>query len=237
MYLNKIKLNYVFYAALTLISLLTLIYIIRVPDSMIFPPTLVINLDSRVDRLNYVNKEFATWPVSVERISAVKYKPGWKGCSASHLNCIKLAKERNYPWVLIVEDDCILSSNALQQFQSLLPYLWNNRDRWDIFYGGITSLKHKSRVEYSPPIYEVSGYTTHFCLIHKSTYDSILNGHNKNILEYNEPIDVYYAENFRIWTTTPFFAKQRHGKSDIHIGKKKDSTYLFDKAEKELLML
>jgi len=237
MYLNKIKLNYVFYIVLIVISLLALIQLTRLQDSMFFPPTLIINLDSRLDRLNDVTKEFARWPVAVERISAVKYRPGWKGCSASHLNCIKLAKERNYPWVVIVEDDCILSSNAVQQFKSLLPYLWNNRDRWDIFYGGVTRLKHKSRVEYSPPIYQVTCYTTHFCLIHKSSYDSILNGHKKNMLEYDKPIDVYYAENFRIWTTTPFFAKQRPGVSDIDLGKKTNHNEKFNKAENKLLML
>ena len=199
---------------------------------MIFPPTLVINLDSRVDRMNEITKEFAMWPVSVERISAVKHSPGWKGCSASHLKCIKLAKERNYPWVVIIEDDCTLSSNAVQQFQSLLPYLWNNRDHWDIFYGGVTFLNHKSRISYSPPIYEVSGYTTHFCLIHKSTYNSILNRYN-----YSQPIDKYYANNFIIWTTTPYFAKQRPGESDIELGKKTDYNDLFDRSEKELLML
>lgn len=237
MYLNKIKLNYVFYIFLTLISFFAYIRFTRVPDSMIFPPTLLINLDARVDRLDEVTKEFDAWPVTLERISAVKYRPGWKGCSASHLNCIKLAKQRNYPWVVILEDDCMLSPNAIQQFQSLLPYLWNNKDHWDIFYGGVTRLKRKSRIKYSPPIYQVTCYTTHFCLIHKSSYDSILNGHKKNMLEYDKPIDVYYAENFRIWTTTPFFAKQRPGISDIEVGKKIDYNKNFDKAEKELLTL
>lgn len=199
--------------------------------SLDFPPTMVINLDSRSDRL----KEFRTqsWPVPIERISAVQYNPGWKGCFASHYKCVRLAKERNYPWVVIVEDDCMLTPTAISQFQILLPYLWKNRNRWDIFYGGVTSVKNPRRISHSPPLYETYAFAAHFCLIHTSTYDKILNGCPQHISEYKEPVDVYYAKNFRIWTTTPFFAKQRSGKSDIENGKV-DYTDMFADAENAL---
>lgn len=202
-----------------------------------FPPTLLINLDARTDRLKEISEEFRAWLVPVERVSAVKYSPGWKGCSASHLKCVSIAKERDYPWVIIIEDDCILTPNALKQFQSLLPYLWANRNNWDIFYGGTTFLEKKERISIEPPIYNVSGFTTHFCLIHKASYDKILNGYPTDPADFKTQIDVYYAENFRIWTTTPFFAKQRPGKSDIGSQETEDYNAFFDKAEKQLLLL
>lgn len=233
MYLNKTKQKYLIYIFLTSAFLVAIAVVLRKPE---FPHTMVINLDKRPDRMEEIRHEFRHWPKKPERISAVSHSPGWKGCSASHLKCVMTAKERGYPWVLIVEDDCILTSTALTQFQSLLPYLWKNKDRWDIFYGGTTYLKHKARVTKSPPIYEVSGYTTHFCLIHKSTYDKILELHPKNISEFKDPIDVFYAENFRIWTTTPFFAKQRPGPSDINLSSE-DYNIDFDKAEKILMSL
>jgi len=204
--------------------------------SMHFPPTLVINLDSRKDRMSEFTEEFRNWPTSVERVSAVKYSPGWKGCAASHLKCVKLAKDRNYPWVLIVEDDCILTPGASEQFQTLLPYLWKNRDRWDIFYGSVTSLKDYKHISHSPQIYQVHGYAAHFCLIHSSSYDKILNNYPGNIEDYTKEIDVYYAETQRIWTTTPFFAKQRPSKSDIEEGVK-DYTDMFNRSEQKLLKL
>ena len=136
--------------------------------AMQFPPTLVINLDSRQDRMSEFTQEFRNWPTSVERVSAVKYSPGWKGCAASHLKCVKLAKERKYTWVLVVEDDCTLTPGASKQFQAVLPYLWQNRDRWDIFYGGVTHIKKSKRISHSPQMFEVTCVTAHFCLIHSS---------------------------------------------------------------------
>ena len=201
-----------------------------------FPPSLMINLDSRKDRMSEFTQEFQSWPVTVERISAVKYNPGWKGCSASHLKCVKLAKERNYPWVLVMEDDCILTPGASEQFQALLPYLWENRDHWDIFYGGVTVIKKSKRISGSPAIFEVSCFAAHFCLIHNTSYTKILNNHPESIDDYKDPIDVYYANTLRIWTTVPFFAKQRPSKSDIEEGVK-DYTELFNHSEQKLLKL
>jgi hypothetical protein len=186
-----------------------------------------------------ITKEFKDWPVPIERISAVKYKPGWKGCSASHIKAVKLAKDRNYPWVVILEDDCILTPIAVKQFQSLLPYLWKNKTRWDIFYGGVSIVHEKPqiRISYSPPIYQTIAYTTHFCLIHKSTYDRILSNYPTNIVDYKLQIDVYYSEILRIWTTTPFFAFQDSGKSDISSKGITDYTEKFKESERILLEL
>lgn len=228
---NKIEWNYVFYISVFL--LVAIVFHLKYRQDIPFPPTLVINLDSRKDRYDEITNEFRKWPASIERVSAVMYSPGWKGCSASHLKCVQIAKEREYPWVVILEDDCILTTSAIHQFQSVLPYLWNHKNDWDIFYGGTTLVTKSDHVSYIPRIYEVKGYAAHFSLIHRSTYDSILQGHPKEISEYKIPIDVYYSQNFRIWTTLPFFAKQRASQSDIESGVA-DYTGLFDAAEKKI---
>ena len=196
-----------------------------------FPPTLFINLDSRTDRLNEITQEFTGWPIRIERVSAVKHTHGWKGCAESHMHCVRLAKERNYPWVIIVEDNCILrptAKEAAAQLRSLLPFLWANRTEWDIFYGGTTFLTEHKRIPHSP-FFQVKGFAAHFCLIHQVTYDKILSTY-----PHTKAIDVFYSENFRIWTTTPFFARQRPGVSDITGNPVDDYNGHFDKAEAEL---
>ena len=193
-----------------------------------FPPTLVINLDHRADRLAEIRNEFRNWPTPLERVPAVRLTPGWKGCSASHLNCIRVAKQRGYPWVLVLEDDCMLTPDASRRFQEMLPILWNTRSQWDIFYGGTTYIKdysHKIKT-----LYEVKGFAAHFCLIHKNTYDLILEKYPLN----EGKIDVFYSDNFRIWTTAPFLAIQRPSKSDIE-SKNTDYENLFKDAEEKLL--
>jgi len=201
-------------------------------DRVAFPPTFVINLDDRTDRLAEIRTEFRNWPVPVERISAIRQSPGWKGCSASHLKCIRIAKERNYPWVLILEDDCILTPNASRRLHDMLAFLWTNRSRWDIFNGGVTYVKRHNRVAQNPSIHEVYGYAANLYIVHRAVYDRILNGHPTHPNDFQHPIDVYYADTLRIWTTTPYLSKQRPGASDI-VGDKKveDYTHLFDDAE------
>ena len=196
-----------------------------------FPPTLVINLDDRPDRFKEVAADFQDWPMPIERISAVKKSPGYKGCFLSHIKCIRTAKERGYPWVLIVEDDCMLEKGAKEKFQKLLPYLWDNRDKWDIFNGGVTLIKSNKVINREKKMLEVQAYGTHFYLANANTYDKILSRADEYI---SKPIDVYYKYTLRLWTAVPFIAFQRPSHSDIE-NEHKDYTSLYKKAEATLL--
>lgn len=219
-----------FIAILFLVVLGIMVYF---PPSSMFPPTLLINLDSRPDRLAHIQADFQTWGSPVERISAVKRTPGWKGCSLSHLKCIRLAKERRYPWVLIIEDDCMLQPEAYRRFQALLPFLWQTRDRWDFFNGGVSLLKTYTVVDPKHQLFEVKGYATQFYLVHSGVYDRILDNHP---VEPAIPIDVYYEQRFRIWTQVPYLAIQRPGPSDIGTKQNEsDYTDIFKDAEALLL--
>ena len=210
-------------------------------DVFTFPPILVINLKERADRRKQIKEEFEGWPQSVEIIEAVKRKPGWIGCTLSHLKCIQIAKERDYPWVLCVEDDCMLapsSQEALNNFYSALPHLWKNRDKWDIYTGGIFIVKNKKGAVCSdPPIVEAGGYSTHFILVNRNSYDKIIDTLTAAKTENELPkIDVYYSESLKTYTSLPFVALQRPDKSDIE-NKFRDHTKTYLNVEKSLLDL
>jgi len=64
-----------------------------------------INLDERTDRRDAVETQLKMINCTFERVPAIKHTPGYIGCSASHIRCLELAKERNLPRVMIVEDD------------------------------------------------------------------------------------------------------------------------------------
>uniref|UniRef100_A0A6C0K6W8 Glycosyl transferase family 25 domain-containing protein n=1 Tax=viral metagenome TaxID=1070528 RepID=A0A6C0K6W8_9ZZZZ len=66
---------------------------------------LYINLDERPDRRESVESELKKIDCTFERIPAVKHTLGLIGCAESHIKCIQLAKERNLPRILVVEDD------------------------------------------------------------------------------------------------------------------------------------
>jgi GR25 family glycosyltransferase involved in LPS biosynthesis len=64
--------------------------------------------------------------------SEPKYIIGQLGCRAAHLNCIKIAKERGYSRVLILEDDAVF----LQDPNTLLTQNYDILNDWDILYFG-----------------------------------------------------------------------------------------------------
>ena len=66
---------------------------------------LCINLRSRIDRLEKVSNQFKKMQLKFERFDAIYNSYGALGCTKSHIECIKLAKQRNYDFCMICEDD------------------------------------------------------------------------------------------------------------------------------------
>lgn len=65
-----------------------------------------INLDSRADRRAQFEAECAKMDIQVERFSAIVHPKGRAlGCTASHLQVLKIARDRNLPNVTVFEDD------------------------------------------------------------------------------------------------------------------------------------
>ena len=76
------------------------------PPHLYIDKIFYINLDKRTDRREQIESELLKMGLEGERYSAM-YTPhsGIIGCGYSHLNVLKLAKERGYKNVLILEDD------------------------------------------------------------------------------------------------------------------------------------
>lgn len=90
-----------------------------------------INLNKRVDRKISIENELENFGLTnYERFEAIETPGfGFIGCAFSHLSVLKIAKERNYKNILILEDDFIFSvdKNKLETqlnefFQIDIPY-------------------------------------------------------------------------------------------------------------------
>jgi GR25 family glycosyltransferase involved in LPS biosynthesis len=67
-----------------------------------------INLNKRTDRRNEIEQELNNFGLEYDRFEAIETPNfGAIGCFKSHLSVLKLAKERNYQNILILEDDFI----------------------------------------------------------------------------------------------------------------------------------
>jgi hypothetical protein len=176
-----------------------------------FPSILIINLPHTTDRLLEITEEMEKWKsgIQYEILEGITEKPGWKGCGKSHLKAIQLAKERQYPWVLILEDDCKFAANSFQQFETLLPILWDKKEGWDVFLGGAVITGRVQKITDYPPIFQAEALTTHFTLIHSGSYKKILS------YDISCPYDFFLRVQCRLWMTLPFLATQRVSYSDI----------------------
>jgi hypothetical protein len=136
-----------------------------------------INLDYRTDRNEHAIKELQKLapPNGFERFPAIKPPSGGGalGCALSHIKCLEMAKERNYPYVFICEDDI-----TFLQPQLLLENLqrfWENPppEGWDMLILGGNNFQ---------PFEEFSDYAihVHFCatttgyIVSQAYYDTLL---------------------------------------------------------------
>lgn len=198
-----------------------------------FPPMLVINLAHRTDKWQTIQQDFYSrgWP-KLFRTEAVLGEPGWFGATMSHLKCLYTAKQNKFPWVIIIEDDCLPTENAMQRFVELLPHLWLTREHWDMFMGATTSLKVESILQTSPPLLRVKGATAHFYLVNEHAYDKFIHGLTQRPIV----IDELYSldPSVRMVCTFPHIAVQRPCIGDTSKGEFLDYTQVFQESEQKL---
>ena len=93
-----------------------------------------INLEKRLDRKIHIEKQlqyFNLNPIS-ERYEAIcTPHSGIIGCSFSHLNVLKLARERGYKNVLILEDDFEFIVSK-QEFEYAIAEFFNSNISYDV---------------------------------------------------------------------------------------------------------
>ena len=190
---------------------------------------LYINLTSRPDRKEQTIQEFQKLnpPNGIERIPAIAYHRGDMGCAMSHIQCLEIAKERDYPFVFICEDDI-----QFLQPQLLLENLqkfWDNPppEGWDVLLIGGNNFKPYERfADYAIHVHFCA--TTTGYIVARHYYDTLLENFKEGVRllpdaterEYLYIIDVYWRRlqkpiDSRWYMLTPVTVTQRPSYSDI----------------------
>ena len=185
-----------------------------------------INLDRRPDRRQDMEEELTRIGVPIEkrvRLSAVEQSPGWIGCSKSHQQVLRMAKDSGWANVLVLEDDfmSIVPSeelnNELRTFLesgteydvAFLSYNLHQEEPWNEQMGKTRNCQ------------TASGY-----LVHSRFYDSLLQNLTEAVaLSEKYPSHHWLYANDQYWKKLQethiwlFFrkrlGKQRPGFSDL----------------------
>jgi len=164
------------------------------------PKIFYINLDKRTDRRQEIEQELQQFNLldKAERFQAF-YTPdqGILGCTQSHLAVIKLAKERNYPQVLILEDDFyfIISKD---EFENELNQFFNNNITFDVCM--ISYHLQQSQPTHYPFIQKViEGQTASGYIVHNSFYDKIIDLYEEAIPLLQQTGEHWNYANDQVW--------------------------------------
>jgi glycosyl transferase family 25 len=152
---------------------------------------LYINLDIRTDRKREIEEQFKKVNLGgdkIERITAVYNENGALGCSASHIKCIKYAKEQGWKNVLILEDDYnFINNNGV--IRQNLEYIKEMGNNWDmlLFSGNIMKVNpYNNILNKVIDVQTTSGYMVNSCY-----YDKLLQNYEEGYAA-AYPIDMYW---------------------------------------------
>ena len=188
-----------------------------------------INLDSRKDRRELIEREFHQTPpfVNLTRFSAVKMKnKGALGCSLSHISVLEDAMRKKLPYIVIIEDDFEFTMQPENAIHNILIALSHLKDDWDVLLLS-ASKPSLEKTKVNSFLSRVQKAQTTGAYIVNSRYystllDNFIEGADKLAADYSNiakfAIDMYWKKlqsKDKWFIIEPLIAKQRESFSDI----------------------
>lgn len=189
--------------------------------SKYFDKIYCVNLDTRPDRLEKVQKEFTRVGFDdISRYSAINGKHvkhssnllnGEIGILQTHINIINNSIKENFKNVLIMEDDVCFTDeiNKIEEYLKMVP------EDWDMIYFGANHISGKALVKINDKIVRLNHSFGLQCVAIKNT---LFNKIIEETPKFEKQIDVYYAEwqnDINAYCFHPNIALQEIGFSDI----------------------
>lgn len=184
-----------------------------------------INLAKRTDRREQIEEELKQFNLydKAERIEAIHTpQQGILGCTMSHLMTIKLAKERNYEQILILEDDFYFTVTP-EEFENMLAQFFQFKIPYNVCMISY-NLKQSKPTEHEFLQKVIEAQTASGYIIHNSLYDKMIDLYEEAIPLLQQTGEHWNYANDQIWKRlqpdanwfafNPRCGKQRDGISD-----------------------
>jgi len=184
-----------------------------------------INLDKRKDRKSLLEQEMKKMDWNAERYSGIYSSPprGIVGCGKSHLNVLKIAKERLYKNVLILEDDFTLIESK-KIVEQELQKLFDLRPDFDVCFLSYNLKKGKIEEDFPFLTRVFNSSTASAYIVKNHYYDKLIKLYEDAIPKLEATMEHWKYANDQVWISlqekdhwycfTKRFGKQRDGYSD-----------------------
>ena len=184
------------------------------------PVALCISLTEETARREAVSVQCARLGIKVEFVLVERHADPVRGCLESHVLAVSMAKQRGYPWVLILEDDVVFTTDWLDR-QLQLPPHWEMCMLGHNMQSGFMDGPHLIRA--------LGAYCGHAYIMRNTLYDYVLayapgpperwpNSGSRLPGEVSN-MDVFYRHSVhsrgRTWAVHPMLATQAPGYSAI----------------------
>jgi len=135
-----------------------------------------------------------------------QFKPGEIGCTMSHIKALEIAKEKNWPYVIVLEDDVILAEDFEKRVKflfKLLPSTWEH-----VYLSGIPKAEPSiTTLLFMNIVPSVFTECTHSMMINSSVYDKLI----ETLSKFETTTDDIYCDmitkkNLLSYTFYPFVA-------------------------------
>ena len=132
-----------------------------------------INLNKRTDRREQIEKELNDFNLPFERFEAIE-NPGFGtvGCGKSHLNVLKIARDRNYENILILEDDFTFLVSK-EEFENQLTNFFNLNIEYDVCMLSYNLIRHES-TSYNFIVKALEVQTASGYIVNKKYYSKLI---------------------------------------------------------------
>lgn len=128
-----------------------------------------INLEHREDRRKQIEEELRRLDLAAERYSAIKNENAPMGCSESHLDLIKKAKNLNLDKIMVLEDDFrfLITKEQLDIFLQRI-----NLIDFDVIMIGYNLIRSEQYNDFLGKVLEAQ--TTSGYIVHNKFYDKLI---------------------------------------------------------------
>lgn len=190
-------------------------------DNQFLPYIIYINLEKRQDRKEQLEKELLDYGLSqFERFDAIPHSSGIVGCGKSHLEVLKMAKQRQYKSILILEDDFTFLVSREELEKEMVQLSEIDYDVCMLAY----HLEDSCPIENSPVIKVLTAQTASAYIVKEHYYDDLIDLYEHNIPLLESTGEHWNYANDQCWKTLqkkhnwvcpkPRIGKQRDGYSD-----------------------